>query len=305
MKKILRIATRQSPLALWQAEHVKHLLKKNRPELQIELLGLTTQGDIHLSTALNKIGGKGLFVKELEQALLDGRADIAVHSMKDVPAELPEGLGIIAMIEREDPRDAFVSNEYADLAGLPHGAVVGTSSLRRACQLSAMRPDLDIQPLRGNVGTRLQRLDEGRFTAIILAAAGLKRLGLQARIRDYLAVDTMIPAPGQGALGVECRIDDKQTLDLLKPLNHVETQLCVTAERAMNQRLEGGCQVPLGAHAILKNSQLILQGMVGKPDGSLVIRESIIGAAEEAKRLGTQLAEKLLIKGASQILHDL
>ncbi len=243
LDKIIRIATRQSPLALWQAHYVQHLLQANHPGLQIELVPMVTRGDIILDTPLAKVGGKGLFVKELELALLDGRADIAVHSMKDVPIAFPEGLGLVTICEREDPRDAFVSSHYAHLDDLPAGSVVGTSSLRRQCQLRERRPDLIIRDLRGNVGTRLAKLDNGDYQAIILAVAGLKRLGLENRIRYAMSAEESLPAVGQGAVGIECRLDDDHTRQLLAPLNHRHTELRVCAERAMNIRLEGGCQV--------------------------------------------------------------
>jgi len=301
----LRIATRQSPLALWQAEFVKAELVKHHPALKIELVGFTTRGDKILDSSLSKIGGKGLFVKELEQALLAGEADIAVHSMKDVPMEFPEGLGLITICEREDPRDALVSHRYPHLSVLPEGAIVGTSSLRRQCQLKQLRPDLRIRDLRGNVQTRLNKLDGGEFDAIILAAAGLKRLGLQERITEYLADTVSLPAGGQGAVGIEARANDSRIHDLLKPLNHVDTALCVNAERAMNRRLQGGCQVPIAGYAIREGSQLWLRGLVGKVNGEKILRAEQRGDIHQAEALGVQVAEMLLQQGADRILAEL
>ncbi|HDS1153180.1 TPA: hydroxymethylbilane synthase, partial [Pluralibacter gergoviae] len=266
LDKILRIATRQSPLALWQAHYVKARLEAHHPQLQVELVPMVTRGDVILDTPLAKVGGKGLFVKELELALLEGRADIAVHSMKDVPVAFPQGLGLSVICERGDPRDAFVSNHYASIDALPAGSIVGTSSLRRQCQLAASRPDLVIRSLRGNVGTRLGKLDAGEYDAIILAVAGLQRLGLESRIRQPLSPEQSLPAVGQGAVGIECRMDDERTLALLAPLNHPETAVRVTAERAMNTRLEGGCQVPIGSYAELIDGDVWLRALVGAPD---------------------------------------
>ena len=247
--KLVRIATRKSALALWQAEFVKAQLEHFHDDVRVELVPMSTQGDIILDTPLAKIGGKGLFVKELEQAMLDGRADIAVHSMKDVPVEFPDDLELHVICEREDPRDAFVSNNFANIDALPQGAIVGTSSLRRQCQIRALRPDLEIRDLRGNVNTRLAKLDSGQYDAIILAAAGLIRLEMGERIRDFIEPEVSLPANGQGAVGIECRIDDTVTKALLAPLEHSETRIRVNAERAMNRHLEGGCQVPIGAYA--------------------------------------------------------
>ncbi|WP_462170527.1 hydroxymethylbilane synthase [Pseudoalteromonas xiamenensis] len=300
----LRIATRKSALALWQAEFVKAQLEKFHPGLVVELVPMTTQGDVILDTPLAKIGGKGLFVKELEQAMLDGRADIAVHSMKDVPVEFPEGLALHTICEREDPRDAFVSNTYSALAELPQGAVVGTSSLRRQCQIRALRPDLEIRDLRGNVNTRLAKLDAGEYDAIILAAAGLIRLEMPERIRAFIEPEVSLPANGQGAVGIECRIDDERTKALLAPLEHTETRVRVNAERAMNRRLEGGCQVPIGAYALLEHDQVWLRGLVGAVDGSQMLTAQIKGAQSDAESLGVQLAETLLGMGADKILAD-
>lgn len=302
---ILRIATRKSPLALWQAEHVRQGLLANHPGLEVELVTMTTQGDKILDTPLAKVGGKGLFVKELEQGMLEGRADIAVHSMKDVPVDLPPGLILGAILAREDPRDAFVSNQYDDLDALPQGARVGTSSLRRRAQLAELRPDLEILDLRGNVNTRLEKLDAGAFDAIILACAGLRRLGFEARIRQALATDVMLPAVGQGVIGVECRAEDPRILELLAALEHGPTRTRVAAERAMNQRLEGGCQVPIAAHAELGHGVLVLRGLVGRPDGREVVHGVISGRPEDAEELGEVLAEDLLSRGAGRILADL
>ena len=299
---LVRIATRKSALALWQANFVKAQLEAAHPGLQVELVPMSTQGDKILDTPLAKIGGKGLFVKELETAMLEGRADIAVHSMKDVPVDFPEGLMLHTICQREDPRDAFVSNTYQQLADLPQGAVVGTSSLRRQCQIKAMRPDLQIKDLRGNVNTRLAKLDAGEFDAIILASAGLIRLGFEARIASFLDVGTSLPANGQGAVGIECRTDDLKVQQLLAPLEHRETRICVLAERAMNRKLQGGCQVPIGAFAVLNQNELWLRGLVGQLDGSEILRSEIKGEATQAEQLGTQLAEQLLALGADRIL---
>ena len=298
----LRIATRKSPLALWQAEHVAARLRAAHPGLAVELVGMSTQGDRILDSPLAKVGGKGLFVKELEVALLDGRADIAVHSMKDVPVEFPDGLHLPVILEREDPRDAFVSNAYARFEDLPQGARVGTSSLRRQCQLAARRPDLVIDSLRGNVNSRLAKLDAGQFDAIILAAAGLKRLGFADRIRCELEPETSLPAIGQGAIGIECRRDDARTGALIAVLDDPDTHLRLRAERALNTRLKGGCQVPIAGHAILDGDQLWLRGLVGEPDGSRMLRAERRGPASEAEALGVQLAEDLLALGADVIL---
>ena len=304
-KKTLRIATRQSPLALWQAEYVKQALQTLYSDLTIELLGLTTEGDRHLGQTLSKAGGKSLFVKELEQALLDQRADIAVHSMKDVPMDFPLGLALGAICAREDPRDAFVSNKYSSLEQLPNGATVGTSSLRRQCQIKAIRPDLIIKPLRGNVNTRLHKLDNGEFEAIILAAAGLVRLQMEQRITSYLAVTACLPAVGQGALGIEYREADNHIAQLIAPLNHLSTYSCVTAERAMSKHLGSGCQVPVAGYAILNQQQLFLRGMVGVPDGSVLLHADAYANINEAKVLGKQVAENLLSQGADKILQAL
>lgn len=302
MKEILRIATRQSPLALWQANFVKNALEQRFPQLSVELVTMVTKGDIILDTPLAKIGGKGLFVKELELALLEHRADIAVHSMKDVPMEFPEGLGLAVICEREDPRDAFVSNKYNSLADLPKGAVVGTSSLRRQCQLVAKYPHLQVKSLRGNVGTRLSKLDNGEYDAIILASAGLIRLGLAERIRDFIAVEDSLPACGQGAVGIETRLNDERVLGYLAELNHQPTACCVQAERAMNTRLQGGCQVPIGGYATLHGDEISLNALVGSLDGSSIVRASAKCHVKEAEKLGIEVAEMLLEKGADEIL---
>lgn len=304
MKKTLRIATRKSPLAMWQAEFVKAELEKFHPQLTVELVPMVSRGDKILDVPLAKVGGKGLFVKELEHALLQGEADIAVHSMKDVPMEFPQGLGLEVICEREDPRDAFVSNRFDSLAQLPAGSVVGTSSLRRQCQLLANYPDLEIKFLRGNVNTRLQKLDDGEYDAIILASAGLIRLGMEERIRERIAPEDMLPAGGQGAVGIECRVDDAATRELLKPLHHVLTAERVLAERAMNRRLEGGCQVPIGCYAIHTDDGLWLRGLVGSPDGEAMLEADIRGEAAEGETMGVALAEQLLSYGADKILQE-
>ncbi|WP_394213090.1 hydroxymethylbilane synthase [Enterovibrio calviensis] len=301
----LRIATRKSPLALWQAEYVKAALENTHPGLVVELVPMVTKGDIILDTPLAKVGGKGLFVKELEQAMLEGRADIAVHSMKDVPVEFPEGLGLVTICERGDPRDAFVSNTYSSISDLPQGAIVGTSSLRRQCQLREMRPDLVVNDLRGNVGTRLGKLDNGEYDAIILAAAGLKRLGLHDRIRNEIEPEEILPAVGQGAVGIECRLDDERVRALLEPLADANTTYRVLCERAMNNRLQGGCQVPIGSYSEIQGDQIYLRALVGEPDGSEIIRGEVTGPLEKAEELGTGLAERLLAEGARPILEKL
>jgi hydroxymethylbilane synthase len=301
MTQTLRIATRKSPLALWQAEYVAAELQRHHPGLAVELVTMSTRGDKILDTPLAKVGGKGLFVKELETAMLEGRADIAVHSMKDVPMEFPEGLGLGAICEREDPSDAFVSTNCASLAALQNGAVVGTSSLRRQCQLRRLRPDLVIKDLRGNVNTRLAKLDAGEYHALILASAGLIRLGFADRIRESL-ITSLLPAAGQGAVGIECRLDDSATLALLAPLNHAATATRVSAERAMNQRLQGGCQVPIAGFAELNGDVLILRGLVGSLDGQHILEDQIAGPAVDAESLGHILADRLLAAGAADIL---
>ncbi|MFD2631315.1 hydroxymethylbilane synthase [Idiomarina piscisalsi] len=302
MTQTVRIATRKSKLALWQAEHIQQRLEELHPGLTVELLPMSTKGDVILDTPLAKIGGKGLFVKELEVAMLEGRADIAVHSMKDLPVEFPDGLELHTICEREDPRDAFVSGKYNNLDEMPEGAVVGTCSLRRRCQVMEQFPHLVIKDLRGNVQTRLRKLDDGEFDAIILAASGLIRLELGDRITSFIPVEQSLPANGQGALGIECRSDDDAMKQLLQPLQCQETRTRVLAERAMNRRLEGGCQVPIGAYAELKGDNVYLRGLVGDPDGKQVLRDEIEGPASDAEALGTELAERLLKKGAGDIL---
>lgn len=302
---ILRIATRQSPLALWQAKHVQQRLKYHHPDLHVELVPMVTRGDVILDTPLAKMGGKGLFVKELELALLEKRADVAVHSMKDVPVAFPDGLGLAVVCQRDSPFDVFVSHRYDTVNALPAGAIVGTSSLRRQCQLIARRPDLKIQSLRGNVGTRLAKLNAGDYDAIILAEAGLQRLGLQEHIRCVLPAEESLPAVGQGAIGIECRNDDHRTQVLLAALNDSTTACCITAERAMNTRLEGGCQVPIASYALLENGKLWLRGLVGSPDGKQIVRGERRGAGADAEKMGISLADELLNNGARTILHDL
>jgi hydroxymethylbilane synthase len=300
MSREIRIATRKSALALWQAEYVKARLEQAHPGLKVSLVPMVSRGDKLLDAPLAKIGGKGLFVKELESALLESEADIAVHSMKDVPMDFPTGLGLFCICEREDPRDAFVSNTYDSLDALPAGSVVGTSSLRRQAQLLARRPDLKIHFLRGNVNTRLAKLDAGEYDAIILAAAGLIRLGFEARIRASISVDDSLPAGGQGAVGIECRTADAEIHALLAPLHHAETAARVTAERALNKRLNGGCQVPIACYALREGEQLWLRGLVGQPDGGLLLRAE--GRGSDAEALGVQVAEQLLAQGAEAIL---
>ena len=300
----LRIATRTSALALWQANYVKDRLEQLHPGLEVVLVPLVSKGDKILDVPLAKVGGKGLFVKELETALLEGEADIAVHSMKDVPMEFPDGLGLPVICQREDPRDAFVSNTYKRLGDLPEGAVVGTSSLRRQSQLLEQRPDLTIKFLRGNVNTRLAKLDAGDYDAVILAAAGLIRLGFQTRIAEYLMTDVSLPAGGQGAVGIECRTDDTGVRSLIAPLHHALSAQQVTAERAMNRRLEGGCQVPIGCFAIHQNGELYLRGLVASTDGRKILRDEIRGPAADAEALGVTLAERLLAAGADAILAE-
>lgn len=298
----LRIATRKSLLALWQAEYVKAELERHHPGLQVELVPLVSRGDKILDVPLAKVGGKGLFVKELETALLEGEADIAVHSMKDVPMEFPEGLGLAVICPREDPRDAFVSNTYASIEDLPEGSVVGTSSLRRQCQLLAYRPDLKVHFLRGNVQTRLQKLDNGDYDAIILAAAGLLRLELKERIRAYIEPEVCLPAGGQGAVGIECRLDDAAAIELLQPLRDQRTTEQVVAERAMNRHLQGGCQVPIACYAVHNDEGLWLRGLVGAPDGSRILQDDIYGPTADAESMGIALAKRLLTAGAAEIL---
>lgn len=306
---MIRIATRKSPLALWQAEFVKSELEKHHPQLQVELVPMSTKGDKILDTPLAKIGGKGLFVKELETAILEDRADIAVHSMKDVPMEFPQGLQLATICEREDPRDALVSNQYTCIDELPLGAIVGTSSLRRQCQLKALRPDLELRDLRGNLGTRLNKLDQGDYDAIILAAAGLIRLNLQERIAQKIPTDLILPAGGQGAIGIECRSDDTQTQELLACLNHTETAIRVIAERAVNNHLQGGCQVPIGAFAQLDSQsgedKVSIQALVASLDGKTILQQQVEGNINQAEEIGIEAAKKLLADGADKILAEI
>ncbi len=304
-QRIIRIATRKSDLAMWQAHYVQAKLLEHHPDVKVELLPMSTQGDRILDTPLAKIGGKGLFIKELEIAMQNGEADIAVHSMKDVPIAFPDGFGLHAICERENPFDAFVSNTFESLDALPHGAVVGTSSLRRQCQLRAFRDDLVIKDLRGNVNTRLAKLDDGQYDAIILAAAGLIRLGMKDRIRQELDVDISLPAVGQGAVGIECRNDDAELIALLTALNDSETSARVSAERSMNKALEGGCQVPIGSYAVLNGGQLFLRGLVGTPDGKTILRSQAEGPLVDAEKIGLAVANELLNQGAKSILDAL
>lgn len=299
----IRIATRKSALALWQAEYVKARLEQAHPGLVVSLVPMVSRGDKLLDSPLSKIGGKGLFVKELENALLDNQADIAVHSMKDVPMDFPDGLGLYCICEREDPRDAFVSNTFDSLEALPQGAVVGTSSLRRQTQLLARRPDLQIRFLRGNVNTRLAKLDAGEYDAIILAAAGLIRLGFADRIKASISVEDSLPAGGQGAVGIECRSADADIHALLAPLHHHDSAVRVSAERALNKHLNGGCQVPIACYAVLEGDQVWLRGLVGDPAGSLTLSAEARGPQASAEALGVQVAEALLAQGADDILR--
>ena len=304
MSQPIRIATRNSPLALWQAEHVAAQIQAAYPGTEVELVKMTSQGDKLLDSPLAKIGGKGLFVKELEQGLLEGAADLAVHSMKDVPVHLPEGLEISTILEREDPRDAFVSNHYQTVDELPQGAVFGTCSLRRQAQLLEKRPDLQIKLLRGNVNTRLAKLDAGDFDAIMLATAGLVRLGFEDRIARRVPVRESVPAVAQGAIGIECRADDEPLKAMLSVLHHQETADRVAAERAVNEALNGGCQAPIAAHARIKpGNQMFLLALVAEPDGHLILREQIEGPVSDAEAMGRQVAERLLDRGGRQIME--
>jgi hydroxymethylbilane synthase len=304
-EKIIRIATRKSPLALWQAEHVAARLSQAFPEIKTQLVTMVTKGDKILDAPLAKVGGKGLFVKELEQGMLDGIADIAVHSMKDVPVEFPQGLHLAVILEREDPTDAFVSNRYQSLDDLPADAKIGTSSLRRQCQIKEKFPNAEILSLRGNVNTRLAKLDAGEFDAIILASAGLKRLGMADRITQSLPTSVSLPAMGQGAIGIECRVDDVEVNQMLQVLHHEATNICVRAERAMNARLNGGCQVPIGGFAQIDGETVFMRGLVGSPDGALIYRAEKMGAIAQAEEMGVAIAEDLLSQGADKILQAL
>ena len=303
-KKIV-IASRESALALWQAEFIKRWLIELYPQSEISILGMTTRGDQILNISLSKIGGKGLFIKELEQAMAEGRADIAVHSMKDLPMNMPPGFALAAIAEREDPRDAFVSNHYKSLDALPAGSVVGTSSLRRESQLRARFPYLQVQPLRGNVQTRLRKLDEGQYAAIILAAAGLKRLGLADRITTVLSPELSLPAVGQGALGIECLSERADLIELMKPLHHIKTGQCVESERAMSRELGGSCQVPLGGFAEIIEGNLVLRGFVASPDGSRMLSTQLNGDPATGETMGIHLAKDLKAQGADEILDAL
>lgn len=305
MPQTLRIATRRSRLALWQAEHVAARLRAAHPDLDVELLPMVTEGDRILDRALAEVGGKGLFIKELEVAMFEGRADLAVHSMKDVPAELPAGMTLAVVLERADPHDALVSNRHASIAELPEGARVGTSSLRRQSQLRHARPDLRILALRGNVETRLRKLDEGEYDAVVLAAAGLRRLGLEARIASLVPTETSLPAVGQGIIGIECRAGDDATLSRLVALEHRDTRLCLDAERAFAARLQGSCTSPVAGFAELTDGRLRLRGRVGTPDGSRMFADEISGPATEGVSLGRRLAERLLAAGAGALLDEL
>ncbi len=300
----LRIATRKSPLALWQANHVRDALLARNPGLTVELLTMTTQGDKILDTPLAKVGGKGLFVKELELGMLEGRADLAVHSMKDVPVEFPEGLGLGAILPREDPRDALISKKFSSIDALPQGARVGTSSLRRQCQLRARRPDLEVLDLRGNVNTRLKKLDDGQYDAILLAAAGVKRMGWEERITELLAPEQFLPAIGQGAIGIEIRSGDERVRGLVGELNDPQTAIRVAAERALNEGLQGGCQVPIAGYAEIDHGVILLRALVGRPDGGELVQGVISGKPEDAEELGRVLADDLLSRGAREILAE-
>jgi len=303
VKKVV-IGTRGSKLALWQAQWIRSTLMDLHDGLEVELMKIKTTGDKILDVPLSKVGGKGLFVKEIEEALLRGDAHIAVHSMKDVPTVLPDGLHISVVTKREDPRDAFISNKFNSLGEMPAKATLGTSSLRRSTQIMALRPDIEIVSLRGNLDTRLRKLDEGEFDAIILAAAGVRRLGWEDRITELMAPEVSLPAIAQGAVGIECRIDDKEINALIAPLKHAETEICVGAERAALARLEGGCQVPIAAHAVLDGDALVIDGLVANLTGDVIIRSHVEGKSEKAEALGTELADDLLAQGAREILQD-
>lgn len=303
--QVIKIATRKSPLALWQAGYVKNKLIAHHPELIVELVPMITQGDVLLDSPLSKIGGKGLFVKQLELALLNNEADIAVHSIKDIPAEFPDGLELTTICVRDDVRDAFISNQYNNLSELPKNAIIGTSSLRRQCQLKALYPNLVIKDLRGNVGSRLQKLDNNEYDAIILAAAGLKRLELGERIKQYIPVEVILPAVGQGAIGIETRQNDDRIFQLLAPLDDHNTRYCVIAERAMNNHLQGGCQVPIACYSILEQDTLTLKGLVGSLDGRHIITANVVGNKQQATELGIMLAEQLIAQGADKILSQI
>jgi hydroxymethylbilane synthase len=304
LRKEIRIGTRGSALALWQAEWVKAELGTKYPGMAVSLTKIKTTGDKILDVPLAQVGGKGLFVKEIEEAMLENEIDIAVHSMKDVPTFFPDGLHLSCITRREDARDALLSRNHVKFKDLPKGANVGTSSLRRQAQLMHVRPDFKIQQLRGNVDTRLRKLKEGLFDAIILAAAGVKRLGLAENVTEYIDEDISLPAIGQGALGIECRVDDRELNDLIAFFNHQDTRICVTGERALLRRLEGGCQVPIACYGRIKDGKLQLTGLVGSVDGKRIIKDAVVGAPEHAEKLGVTLAEKLLKQGADVILRE-
>ncbi|RDH82745.1 MAG: hydroxymethylbilane synthase [endosymbiont of Galathealinum brachiosum] len=305
MSQTIRIATRKSPLALWQAEEVSRQLTLLYPDINIELIKILSKGDKILDAPLAKVGGKGLFVKELEQSMLDGESDIAVHSMKDVPMVFPDGLHLPVIMEREDPTDAFVSNNYKSLEELPEDARIGSSSLRRQLQIKEVMPKAQMLNLRGNVNSRLQKLDNGDYDAIILATAGLLRLEFEERIKGRITPEQSLPSVGQGAVGIECRVGDERIESLIAPLNHADTHTRLSAERAMNNRLNGGCQVPIAGFALLENNEIYLRGLVGRPDGSEVVRGDIRGPSQDAEALGRQLAEQLLNDGADVILREM
>lgn len=300
--KTLKIATRKSPLALWQAEYVKAKLEQQHPNLKIELVKMMTKGDQILNSSLSKIGGKGLFIKELEIGMLEGKADIAVHSMKDVPYQIPTGFALGAILKRENPFDAFVSNHFKNIEALPLNSRVGTCSMRRIVQLKAIRPDLEILDLRGNVNTRLKRLDDGEYDAIILACAGLIRLGFADRIKQQISADQSLPAVGQGAVGIEIRENDPAILDLITPLIDEQTTHRIKAERAMNARLEGGCSVPIAGFSTLDGDTITLTGLVGNVESGVILKHEVVGNVDNAEALGEQLADKLIAMGARDIL---
>jgi hydroxymethylbilane synthase len=303
-QKTLRIISRESPLAMWQAHYVRDQLQIIEPGLDIEIIGITTQADRFLQQSLSSMGGKGAFVKELEQALIDKQADIAVHSMKDVPIELPDGLAISAILRRENVSDALVSTRYQKLEDMPNGVKIGTSSLRRCSQLKQYRPDFDIKEIRGNVGTRMKKLEQGEFDALILASAGLIRLGLDQHIAEMISHEIILPAVGQGALGIETRVDDELVCDLLAKIEHRDTRICVEAERAVSGTLNGGCHAPIAAYADINQEEIYLQAMVGQVDGKIILKKSVNGMKEDALQLGQQLAEQLIALGADKILEE-
>lgn len=304
-KPRLRIVTRESPLALWQANHVRERLLALHDGLVVEVTGVKTEADRFQNRTLASMGGKGAFVKELEEALLSGRGDLAVHSMKDVTVDMPEELALPVMLRRDDPGDAFVSNHHDSLDALPDGANVGTSSLRRSCQIRHARPDLNVRDIRGNVGTRLRKLDEGQYDALVLATSGLTRLQLEDRIRSRLAPAQLLPAIGQGALGIETRRDDAEVLSLLAGLNDEETRICVSAERAMSRRLNGGCLAPVAGYATLQDDRLHITALVGRPDGTELVQDTISGPADQGEALGEELGRRLLAQGADRILGEI